>query len=120
MFISITLLKLSNPLKLIEFIKLSKNSIIQAQKAPGNLHTSTRGSLRLAFYTLTAWETNKHMRDYIRTGAHKEAMKHTAQLAKHIESSHFENETVPSWDEAIARLNKDPKRDKSSNYLIRG
>lgn len=79
MIISTTELRVKDLLQLPLFFRLSKASVEQARRAPGNLQVSVRGTL-LSGMTLTAWKDEASMMAYRNSGAHAEAMRNLKKL----------------------------------------
>jgi hypothetical protein len=52
------------------------------------------------------------MLDYIRRGAHLKAIQISKEIAKSVETTHFECTNIPSWKEAMKKLYSDPSRFK--------
>lgn len=82
----------------------------QALRAPGN-----RGSALIAepvegiFWTLSAWEDEKAIRDYAKTNPHRSVMK---RLRPWMKASRFETYPVvgrPTWREAREHLQGAPR-----------
>lgn len=55
-------------------------------------------------YTMTMWDNEKVMREFVMSGAHKESMKSTARLGVQFKSVTFEVDELPSWKVAKAKL----------------
>ncbi len=55
-------------------------------------------------YTMTLWNNENEIKEFVTSGAHLEAMKISAQIAKEIRSITVEAEILPSWNEAIKLL----------------
>lgn len=51
-------------------------------------------------YTLTAWESEKDMKDFARSGEHREAMRWSRKLATEVRAYTFEAEELPDWKTA--------------------
>lgn len=58
----------------------------------------------LDHYTLSLWNTEKEMMDFVRSGDHKKAMKKSSEISESIRTYHFEVDAMPSWKEAKAEL----------------
>lgn len=104
-FVSVTRLRLRSPLYLLRFLKHAIPSSQQAIAAPGNLKTLTRRQ-RFAFWTLTVWEDEAAMRNYMRSGAHREAMPKLAEWCDEASTVHWHQDSVepPDWQEATQRM----------------
>ena len=51
-------------------------------------------------YTVSAWESERDLKNFARSGAHREAMKASRKLSTEIRIYTFENEEFPAWNEA--------------------
>lgn len=77
--------------------QLSKSNCI-AQK--------TRGLWKL-HYTMTLWEDEKTMQDFVTSGAHAEDMMSAIYITKELRFLKFVANELPTWKEAISRLEKE-------------
>lgn len=91
-------------INLLRFTWHAVRSFNQARKAKGNLHVAAR-PVNGVQHTVTAWESREAMLDYIRSGAHLDAMKAFHRIA---EGSTFSlvAERLPDWEE-VHRLWKE-------------
>ena len=72
-------------------------SKVQADSAPGILFSDVKRIAGIQ-HTLTAWESKEHMKAYIHSGAHLEAMKVFRKIAVG-KTYGFETDRIPSWNE---------------------
>jgi len=102
MVVSITSIRLKSPFK---FFALSYRAmyIIKQLSASNCVSRKAKGIWTL-HYTMTLWEDEKAMLDFVRSGAHAEAMKVSKDIAKELYFLKFEANELPSWKEAKARL----------------
>src|SRR4051812_44561085 len=99
MLVTITSLKLRS---LFGFFRLSWNGLKisrQAKSQQGFIKMKNTGSGYLHF-TITAWESEKDLKAFARSGAHLDAMKQGATLAREVRVHTFQSEQFPSWAEA--------------------
>jgi hypothetical protein len=75
-------------------------SFRQAQISNGNIFAETR-QVRGIDHTLTVWESRKDMLEYMRKGAHAEAMRTTRKVAKYAKIYGYESKTIPTWEDAL-------------------
>ena len=61
-------------------------------------------------YTLSAWKSEEDLKRFAHSGAHKEAMKQTKQLATEIKIYTYQGSEFPSWEEAKQLLNEKGKK----------
>ena len=97
MYVSITGLQVKNFWKFIFFIRHAVMSKIQAERAPGILFVEVR-TINGVQHTLTAWESKKHMQNYIYSGHHAKAIKVFRKIASG-KTFGFETTHLPSWEE---------------------
>lgn len=55
-------------------------------------------------YTMTLWKSMEDVKNFSKSGAHLEAMKLSAQLAKEIRILSYESSSLPDWKEAKKKL----------------
>ena len=110
MIISITKLQLKNIWQLLIFMKHAGKSRNQAISSAGVIHVDVKADLgKLTFYTLTAWENESSLREFMLARHHKEAMKTTKRIARQAVSIHFEGDKIPDWTEALQILEKNKR-----------
>lgn len=109
MYISITGLKPKNFFSYMRFWRHAIPSFRQAQTSKGNLSLTAK---RIHGFqcTVTAWESREVMLDFMRSGAHLEAMKQFHKIATG-RTYGYESEQVPSPEEAFQLL-----MEKGKNY----
>ena len=103
---SVTRLRLRSARHLLGFFRHAARSLKAARGAAGNLGAEVRRTKRLAFWTLTVWESEEAMRAYVKAPPHREAM---AKLAGWCDEAAYtrwrhEGETPPDWDDAARHL----------------
>ncbi|MBF2026322.1 MAG: DUF3291 domain-containing protein [Oscillatoriales cyanobacterium C42_A2020_001] len=105
-FVSVTRLRLRSWLYLPLFLRHAIPSSQQSMAAPGNLKTFTRQQRFSVFWTLTVWQDETSMRNYMRSGAHREAMPKLAEWCDEASTVHWHQEGIepPSWEEATRRM----------------
>lgn len=97
MYVSITGLKLKSPWHLLRFYWHAVPSLRQARMAPGNLSADVK-TINGIYHTLTAWEGEAAMREFLYAGAHKRAISAFRTIATG-KTFGFETDHVPGWDE---------------------
>ena len=75
--------------RIVRQTKMQKGFIKMRNTGFGYLH-----------FTLSAWESEADLQHFARTGAHREAMRQSGNLATEIGIYTFRSEDVPSWKEA--------------------
>ena len=101
MIASVTELNLKNFLCFLRFVPHAVKSKYQAEKARGvvSVRLGSRGILTQR--TLTVWENEESLKDYVHSGAHLLAMQAFAKLADISYTAHFEVAVPPTWEEAL-------------------
>ena len=105
MHISITGLKPKGILGFVRFWMHAIPSFNQAKNAKGIVFCEVK-KIQGFQCTLTGWESKDLMLDFMRSGNHLKAMKVFPKIASGKVYG-FESDTIPSWEEAFERLNKD-------------
>jgi hypothetical protein len=98
----ITFIHLKSPFK---FFSLSYNAmhiVLQLRKTNYLKYKST--GFWTKHYTLSLWDNVQDMKNFARSGAHLEAMKKSAKIAKEIRTAVVHVEAVPTWQEAKAKV----------------
>jgi hypothetical protein len=96
-YVSITGLKPKGIYGFIQFLRHAVPSKIQAESAPGILFVGVK-KIHGIQHTLTAWESEAHMKKYIYRGPHRLAIKVFRKIASG-KTFGFVSKTLPSWDE---------------------
>jgi hypothetical protein len=104
MIASVTELNLKNFWGYLRFIPHAIRSKIQADKAKGIISISLKSDGFLVQRTLTVWEDEASMKNYVRSGWHLKAMKDFSKMANKSYVVKFEIQKAPSWEEAIQYL----------------
>ncbi len=111
--VSITKIQLKDPSTAREFSKHTRASFNQAREnslSQGGLLGQPRLKIDgSTYYTLSSWQSEQAMRDYVDQGNHKEAMEASPNIGQ-VESFHWYAERTPSFDEAINKLNEEVER----------
>ena len=89
MFLSITRLRLRSWFGLPKFFNLSQASIEQAIVDEHCLGGATYMGPGLTFWTATLWASEDSMKNYVRGGAHREALPWLAKLCSEGATSHL-------------------------------
>ncbi len=106
-YVSITGLKPKSFWATFLFWRHAIPSKVQADSAPGILFSGVKKINKIQ-HTLTAWQSQEHMRAYIRSGAHLEAMKAFRKIATG-KTFGFETDRIPSWEEVHELWQKNGK-----------
>ncbi len=108
MLASVTRLQLRSWRFLLPFFFHAGRSQKQAVNAAGCLAVTTRKTRGFAFWTLSVWADEAALRDYLRTGAHREAMPKLFLWCDEAVTTHWpiEQPNLPSWEQAESVLLK--------------
>ena len=101
---TITSLELKNPLKFFA-LSYSAMHIIRQIRTTDCKEIKTQG-VWTRHYTMTLWESEEQLQAFARSGAHLEAMKKSAEIAKEIRTITINAEKLPNWREAKEWLKK--------------
>ncbi len=104
MIASVTELNLKNFWSLFLFLPHAVRSKVQADKSKGLISISIKSEGLLVQRTLTVWEDEASMKDYVRSGWHLKAMKSFGKMAQKSFVVKFEVQATPTWEEAIKQL----------------
>ena len=98
MKVNITSIELKGPFK---FFALSSRAlkIIRQLKATNCTKYKTVG-VWTKHYTMSLWNSETELKEFARSGAHLEAMKGSAQIAKEIRTLTIDADSLPNWKEA--------------------
>jgi hypothetical protein len=99
MTITVTSIKLNSVWGFFRLSYMAMKIVLQLKKQKGFIKYKNKGFGYL-HYTLSAWESEAEMKQFVPTGAHREAMKASAAIATEIRTHTFESDEMPSWKEA--------------------
>lgn len=105
-FISLTRLRIRS-IRFVPFFGVYTSlSLRQVRKAPGFQVGAVLADRKWAFWTLTAWDSQESMRQYMITGSHKKAMPHLLHWCDEASVAHWTQSeaALPSWTEADRRM----------------
>jgi len=102
MKVTVTSIELKDPMK---FFALSHSAlkITRQLKSSNNLAYKSQG-FWTKHYTMTLWKSEEDLKSFVRSGAHLEAMKTSASIAKEIRTVTIDTDRLPHWKEAKALL----------------
>lgn len=88
------------------FVVYTLRSLRQVKKADGFRNGALLPDRQLAFWTMTAWDSQESMRAYMVSGAHKKAMPKLLNWCDEASVAHWaqSDETLLSWAEADQRM----------------
>lgn len=99
---TITSIELKGPL---QFFALSAQALkIIRQLKTTNCKDFKKKGIWTKHYTMTLWNNEDELKAFAISGAHLDAMKSSKQIAKEIRTITIETDVLPTWKEAIKRL----------------
>lgn len=106
MLAAVTRLRLRSWRFLLPFAIHASRSQTQAINAPGCIGVLTRKTAGLAFWTLTAWESEAHLRAYLSRDPHRSAMPKLFPWCDEAVTTHWdiEERKLPDWKTATSKL----------------
>lgn len=122
MIVSATRLRVRSALLLLPFVFRTFQSQRQVVRAPGFQGGRLLIDTKRTFWTLTAWESEKAMRDYRGSGAHRNVMPRLIDWCDEASVVHWTSESaeIPSWAEAAGRMRQEGRPSRlahpSSNH----
>lgn len=96
-YVSITGLRLRKPWHFLRFHWHVMSCLKQAKKARGNLRAEVK-TINGVRHTLTVWEDENAMRDFLYSDAHKHAVAACGSIAT-VKTFGFETDQIPSWND---------------------
>ncbi len=109
MIISITHLRIRSPQFLLPFLLLTFRCIQQMKKSAGFIKAGGFNTLGIRFYTVSLWENQTDMQNYIVSGAHKETFSKSQRWCSEISVGHIEvatNDLPQTLTETLDHLKK--------------
>jgi hypothetical protein len=112
--ISITRLRVRSWRFLPMFYLRAFQSARQAKTADGHLASALLPDQNNTFWTATSWSDEKAMKAFMVSGAHGAVMKSLLEWCDEAALVHWtqDDSTLPSWQQAHARLQADGRRSK--------
>ena len=106
MLAAVTRLRLRSWRFLVPFMIHAARSQKQAAASQGCLSVVTRKTRGLAFWTLTAWEGEEQLREFLRASPHREAIPKLFPWCDEAATVHWHvgSNCIPSWEDATAEL----------------
>jgi Domain of unknown function (DUF3291) len=113
-FVSLTRLRVRSFRFLPLFVLHTFRSLRQVKKAPGFQHGALLADRSWTFWTMTAWDTQESMRQFMTTGFHSRAMPHLLDWCDEASVAHWSQleTTLPSWTEADKRMREGGRASK--------
>lgn len=101
----ITSIELKSPFKFFLLSFLALRIVRQIKTTPYLAYRST--GFWTKHYTMSLWNNMDDMKAFAKSGAHLEAMKRSALLAKEIRTVLVQVDAIPKWSDAKSMLLKE-------------
>jgi hypothetical protein len=113
-FVSITRLRIRSVRFLPGFGMHTLRSISQVKKSPGFLGGALLPDRSWTFWTMTAWDSQESMRQYMINGSHRAAMPHLLHWCDEASVVHWDQPEadLPTWEEADRRMRQGGRASK--------
>ena len=113
-FLSLTRLRVRSIRFVPLFLVHTFRSLWQVKKTTGFRNGALLADRDWTFWTMTAWDSQESMREFMTTGAHKAAMPHLLDWCDEASVVHWmQPETaLPSWAEADRRMREGGRTSK--------
>jgi hypothetical protein len=113
-FVSLTRLRIRSIRFMPFFAVYAFRSFRQVSRAAGFQAGAVLDDRERTFWTMTAWDTQENMRQFMTSGAHKKAMPHLLNWCNEASVAHWEQEDVvlPPWTEAAKRMREQGRASK--------
>jgi heme-degrading monooxygenase HmoA len=105
-FVSLTRLRLRSIRFLPAFFLHTTRSLEQVKSAPGFRTGALLADRAWTFWTMTSWDSQEMMRQFMISGPHKTAMSFLSAWCDEASVAHWDQpeETLPSWTLADQRM----------------
>lgn len=116
-FVSLTRLRVRSFRFAPPFALHTWRSLRQVRSARGSQTGAIPADRNWTFWTMTAWDSEQSMRQFMVSGSHKTAMPHLVEWCDEASVAHWtQPETaVPSWTEAHRRMREGGRPSKVGN-----
>jgi hypothetical protein len=113
-FVSLTRLRIRSIRFLPLFFPHALSVLKQTKKAAGFQQGSLLPDRDWTFWTMTAWDTQESMLQFMTAGSHKAAMPHLLHWCDEASVVHWQQseEALPSWTDADKRMREEGRASK--------
>ncbi len=113
-FVSLTRLRIRSVRFLPAFGLYLLRTRQQVKKAAGFQRGGLLADRAWTFWTMTAWDSQESMRQYMSSGSHKQAMPHLLDWCDEASVAHWNEPgtALPSWTEADRRMRESGRASK--------
>lgn len=102
MKVTVTSIELKGPLK---FFALSSKALkVTRQLKVTECRQFKKRGFWTTHYTMTLWNSEEELKEFARSGAHRQAMKDSAKIAREIRTYTYEADHLPKWSTATQLL----------------
>jgi hypothetical protein len=114
MFVSLTRLRIRSVRFLPLFFLHVVGTMRQVKKAQGFQTGAVLNDRQWTFWTMTAWDTQANMRQFMNSGAHKKVMPRLLNWCDEASVAHWQQEesVLPSWAAAAKRMRTEGRPSK--------
>jgi hypothetical protein len=116
-FVSLTRIRIRSIRFIPHFALHTWRSVRQIKRARGFQTGALLADRRWTFWTMTAWDSEESMRQFMVSGSHKDAMPHLLEWCDEASKAHWTQPEaeIPSWIEADRRLREGGRLSKVKN-----
>lgn len=116
-FVSLTRLRVRSIWFVPLFAMQTLRSLKQVKRATGFQTGQLLADRSWTFWTMTAWDSQESMRQYMISGAHKAAMPHLLEWCDEASVAHWSQQesALPSWIDADKRMRESGRVSKVRN-----
>jgi hypothetical protein len=116
-FVSLTRLRIRSVRFIPLFALHTWRSLRQIKKARGFQAGALLADRNWTFWTITAWDSEESMRQFMISGSHKAAMPHLVGWCDEASVAHWTqpDTSIPSWPEADKRMRESGRPSKLKN-----
>ena len=114
LFVSVTRLRVRSVRFLPMFALHTSRSLKQVKTAPGFHGGSILADRDWTFWTMTTWDSQESMRQFMINGSHRAAMSHLLDWCDEASVTHWDQPegAVPAWTEADRRMRENGRASK--------
>jgi hypothetical protein len=116
-FVSLTRLRVRSIWFVPFFAMQTLRSLKQVKRASGFQTGQLLADRSWTFWTMTAWDSQESMRQYMISGAHKAAMPHLLEWCDEASVAHWsqQDNALPTWIDADKRMRESGRVSKVRN-----
>ena len=104
MHVSVGRMRLNPDANRLRFLWHGALAYLQARRADGIIHASVYREDARTFWSMSVWNSTESMLAYRNSGSHLRVMRVAQALGARIDFLHWQDESVPGWEDARMRL----------------